>query len=81
MLKVDFVSFRIVKINFVLSSYLQDLSKHLKSAPDDSLLHNLVTALVMVNMHHGGIRGVAQLWQEFVLEMRYRWENKFLISG
>ncbi|XP_052673604.1 rab3 GTPase-activating protein catalytic subunit-like isoform X1 [Crassostrea angulata] len=63
------------------SSIIEDLSKQLKSAPDDSLLHNLVTALVMVNMHHGGIRGVAQLWQEFVLEMRYRWENKYLISG
>lgn len=59
----------------------QDLSVQLKSAPDNSLLHNLVTALVMVNMHHGGLRGVAQLWQEFVLEMRYRWENKYLISG
>nr|XP_022322201.1 rab3 GTPase-activating protein catalytic subunit-like isoform X2 [Crassostrea virginica] len=63
------------------SQIIEDLSVQLKSAPDNSLLHNLVTALVMVNMHHGGLRGVAQLWQEFVLEMRYRWENKYLISG
>ncbi|XP_048775837.1 rab3 GTPase-activating protein catalytic subunit-like isoform X2 [Ostrea edulis] len=69
------------KPNSKYSHIRENLSKQLKSAPDGSLLHNLVIALVMVNMHHGGIRGVAQLWQEFVLEMRYRWENKYPISG
>ena len=26
-----------------------------------------------------GLRAVAHLWQEFVLEMRYRWENDIFI--
>ncbi|XP_008049716.2 rab3 GTPase-activating protein catalytic subunit isoform X1 [Carlito syrichta] len=35
----------------------------------------------MINFYHGGLKGVAHLWQEFVLEMRFRWENNFLIPG
>lgn len=35
----------------------------------------------MINFYHGGLKGVAHLWQEFVLEMRFRWENNILIPG
>ncbi|KAG8432237.1 hypothetical protein GDO86_016757 [Hymenochirus boettgeri] len=58
-----------------------NLYSQLKSAPSDSLTYKLSLCLCMVNFYHGGVRGVAHLWQEFVLEMRYRWENNFLIPG
>ncbi|KAK7877036.1 hypothetical protein WMY93_032254 [Mugilogobius chulae] len=29
----------------------------------------------------GGSGAVAHLWQEFVLELRYRWENNYLVHG
>ena len=35
--------------------------------------------MCIVNNSHGGMRAVAHLWQEFVLEMRYRWENNYTI--
>ncbi|CAN2390051.1 Rab3 GTPase-activating protein catalytic subunit [Pristimantis euphronides] len=58
-----------------------NLYSQLKSAPSDSLTYKLALCLCMVNFYHGGVRGVAHLWQEFVLEMRYRWENNHLIPG
>ncbi|XP_063789852.1 rab3 GTPase-activating protein catalytic subunit isoform X2 [Pseudophryne corroboree] len=58
-----------------------NLYSQLKSAPSDSLTYKLALCLCMVNFYHGGVRGLAHLWQEFVLEMRYRWENNYLISG
>ncbi|MEE6522496.1 hypothetical protein FKM82_021063, partial [Ascaphus truei] len=58
-----------------------NLYSQLKSAPSDSLTYKLALCLCMVNFYHGGVRGVAQLWQEFVLEMRYRWENNCLVPG
>ncbi|KAJ8351603.1 hypothetical protein SKAU_G00230790 [Synaphobranchus kaupii] len=57
------------------------LYNQLKSAPSDSLTYRLSLCLCMVNFYHGGVRGVAHLWQEFVLEMRYRWENNHLVYG
>ncbi|XP_043930878.1 rab3 GTPase-activating protein catalytic subunit isoform X2 [Protopterus annectens] len=57
------------------------LFNQFKSAPSDSLTYKLAMCLCMVNFYHGGVKGVAHLWQEFVLEMRYRWENNFLIPG
>uniref|UniRef100_A0A672P2B0 Rab3 GTPase-activating protein catalytic subunit n=1 Tax=Sinocyclocheilus grahami TaxID=75366 RepID=A0A672P2B0_SINGR len=57
------------------------LYNQLKSAPSDSLTYRLALCVCMVNFHHGGVRAVAHLWQEFVLEMRYRWENNCLIYG
>ncbi|KAM8858128.1 rab3 GTPase-activating protein catalytic subunit [Synchiropus picturatus] len=53
----------------------------LKSAPSDSLTYRLALCLAAVNFYHGGLRAVAHLWQEFVLELRYRWENNYLVSG
>ncbi|CAJ0940640.1 unnamed protein product [Ranitomeya imitator] len=58
-----------------------NLYSQLKSAPSDSLTYKLALCLCMVNFYHGGVRGVAHLWQEFVLEMRYRWENNHLVPG
>uniref|UniRef100_A0A674NIF2 Rab3 GTPase-activating protein catalytic subunit n=1 Tax=Takifugu rubripes TaxID=31033 RepID=A0A674NIF2_TAKRU len=53
----------------------------LKSAPSDSLTYRLALCLSLVNYNYGGLRAVAHVWQEFVLELRYRWENNYLIFG
>ncbi|XP_040922948.1 rab3 GTPase-activating protein catalytic subunit isoform X3 [Toxotes jaculatrix] len=58
-----------------------NLFLHLKSAPSDSLTYRLALCVCLVNYNHGGLRAVAHLWQEFVLELRYRWENNYLIYG
>uniref|UniRef100_A0A8D3B965 Rab3 GTPase-activating protein catalytic subunit n=1 Tax=Scophthalmus maximus TaxID=52904 RepID=A0A8D3B965_SCOMX len=60
----------------ILNLYLQ-----LKSAPSDSLTYRLALCVCLANYNHGGLRAVAHLWQEFVLELRYRWENNYLIYG
>uniref|UniRef100_A0A8C9YBB6 Rab3 GTPase-activating protein catalytic subunit n=1 Tax=Sander lucioperca TaxID=283035 RepID=A0A8C9YBB6_SANLU len=58
-----------------------NLFLQLKSAPSDSLTYRLALCACLVNYNHGGLRAVAHLWQEFVLELRYRWENHYLIYG
>ncbi|XP_061782570.1 rab3 GTPase-activating protein catalytic subunit [Nerophis lumbriciformis] len=58
-----------------------DLYIQLKSAPVESLTYRLALCLCLVNFHHGGLRSVAYLWQEFVLELRDRWENNYQING
>ncbi|KAM9850623.1 rab3 GTPase-activating protein catalytic subunit [Aulostomus maculatus] len=58
-----------------------DLFLQLKSAPIDSLTYRLALCMCLVNFYHGGLRAVAHLWQEFVLELRYRWENNYLVYG
>ncbi|XP_066543675.1 rab3 GTPase-activating protein catalytic subunit isoform X2 [Amia ocellicauda] len=58
-----------------------NLYNQFKSSPADSLTYKLALCLCMVNFYHGGVKGVAHLWQEFVLEMRYRWENNYLVPG
>uniref|UniRef100_A0A8C7VGN4 Rab3 GTPase-activating protein catalytic subunit n=1 Tax=Oncorhynchus mykiss TaxID=8022 RepID=A0A8C7VGN4_ONCMY len=58
-----------------------NLYNQLKSAPSDSLTYRLALCVCLVNFYHGGVRAVAHLWQEFVLEMRYRWENNYLVYG
>ncbi|XP_013865900.1 rab3 GTPase-activating protein catalytic subunit [Austrofundulus limnaeus] len=58
-----------------------NLFLQLKAAPTDSLTHRLALCLCMVNYSYGGLPAVAHLWQEFVLELRYRWENNYLIYG
>ncbi|XP_022111820.1 rab3 GTPase-activating protein catalytic subunit-like [Acanthaster planci] len=55
--------------------------RHFKSGPEDSITYKLAVAMCVVNHSHGGLKAVAHLWQEFVLEMRYRWENMYLIPG
>ncbi|KAM9424226.1 rab3 GTPase-activating protein catalytic subunit [Pholidichthys leucotaenia] len=54
---------------------------HLKSAPGGSLTYRLALCVCVVNYNYGGLRAVAHLWQEFVLELRSRWENNCVISG
>ncbi|XP_028991028.1 rab3 GTPase-activating protein catalytic subunit isoform X2 [Betta splendens] len=58
-----------------------NLYLQLKSAPSDSLTYRLALCVCLVNYYHGGLRAVAHLWQEFILELRYRWENNYLICG
>uniref|UniRef100_A0AAX7U6V6 Rab3 GTPase-activating protein catalytic subunit n=1 Tax=Astatotilapia calliptera TaxID=8154 RepID=A0AAX7U6V6_ASTCA len=57
------------------------LFHQLKSAPSDSLTYRLALCVCLVNYYYGGLRAVGHLWQEFVLELRYRWENNHLICG
>lgn len=63
------------------SQNVKELPKQLKSAPVDGLLHKLSVCLCVLNHNNGGLFAVAQIWQEFVLEMRFRWENNFFIEG
>nr|XP_057938705.1 rab3 GTPase-activating protein catalytic subunit [Doryrhamphus excisus] len=58
-----------------------DLYIQLKSAPPESLTYRLALCVCLVNFYHGGLRSVAYLWQEFVLELRDRWENNDQING
>ncbi|XP_076304308.1 RAB3 GTPase activating protein subunit 1 isoform X3 [Tachypleus tridentatus] len=63
----------------MLSAKLDDHIRSFKSAPHDSLTWRLALAMCQVNHSYGGIAAVAHLWHEFVLEMRYRWENNFTL--
>ncbi|CAJ1080577.1 rab3 GTPase-activating protein catalytic subunit isoform X2 [Xyrichtys novacula] len=58
-----------------------NLFLQLKSAPIDSLTSRLALCVCLINYNYGGLRAVAHLWQEFVLELRYRWENNYLVYG
>ncbi|XP_041356173.1 rab3 GTPase-activating protein catalytic subunit-like [Gigantopelta aegis] len=60
---------------------MKQMNKQMKSAPLDSLTFKLAVTFCIINHNHGGLSAVAHLWQEFILEMRYRWENGHLISG
>lgn len=72
-----------IEENPPVSSRLQEVSseaaKQLKSAPPDSLTYRLAVCFAIINHNHGGLQAIAHLWQEFILEMRYRWENNILI--
>ncbi|KAJ7392048.1 Rab3 GTPase-activating protein catalytic subunit [Desmophyllum pertusum] len=57
----------------------QDKFRGLKTAPEESLTFFLAVCICIVYHSYGGLRAVAHLWQEFVLEMRYRWENDIFI--
>uniref|UniRef100_A0AAX7U9F6 Rab3 GTPase-activating protein catalytic subunit n=1 Tax=Astatotilapia calliptera TaxID=8154 RepID=A0AAX7U9F6_ASTCA len=63
------------------TSEQEKTSDYLKSAPSDSLTYRLALCVCLVNYYYGGLRAVGHLWQEFVLELRYRWENNHLICG
>lgn len=55
--------------------------QQIKSAPLCSLTYKLAVCMTVVNYCHGGVQGVAQLWHEFVQEMRYRLENSDLLPN
>uniref|UniRef100_A0A8C9U1K2 Rab3 GTPase-activating protein catalytic subunit n=1 Tax=Scleropages formosus TaxID=113540 RepID=A0A8C9U1K2_SCLFO len=84
-LQVGYMDMCLLKVFMSFSSDQKsedhNLYNQLKSAPFDSLTYRLALCLCMVNFYHGGVRAVAHLWQELVLEMRYRWENNCLVYG
>ncbi|EDV26954.1 uncharacterized protein TRIADDRAFT_23084 [Trichoplax adhaerens] len=49
------------------------------SAPEGSLTHTLAISLCIINRNYGGLRAIAHLWREFIMELRYRWENNIII--
>ncbi|XP_077997168.1 rab3 GTPase-activating protein catalytic subunit-like [Glandiceps talaboti] len=58
-----------------------ELRRQFKSAPEGSLTYLLAICMCVVNHTYGGVKAAAHLWQEFVLEMRFRWENNYTIPG
>ncbi|XP_035220404.1 rab3 GTPase-activating protein catalytic subunit-like [Stegodyphus dumicola] len=58
---------------------IQEHISSFKSAPVDSLTWRLALAMCQVNHSYGGLPAVAQLWQDFLLEMRHRWENNYTL--
>ncbi|XP_074642793.1 rab3 GTPase-activating protein catalytic subunit-like isoform X2 [Tubulanus polymorphus] len=60
---------------------IRDIVRKFKAAPTGSLTERLAVCFCLVNYSHGGLRAMAHLWQELVLEMRYRLENGYVISG
>ncbi|XP_052237519.1 rab3 GTPase-activating protein catalytic subunit-like isoform X2 [Dreissena polymorpha] len=80
-IKADSVEARTAAEEQTGEKTLHTLPKQLKSAPVDGLLIRLSVCLCVLNHNHGGVLAVAQLWQEFVEEMRYRWEQSILIYG
>jgi Rab3 GTPase-activating protein catalytic subunit len=44
------------------------------------MLNKLSISMAIVNKI-GSIKAIAQLWNEFVLELRFRWDSNILISG
>ena len=66
---------------FVFFQMIQECFSDLKSSPVDSLVWRLATVTVYTMKHLNGIEGVAHLWHEIVLELRFRWENGFTIPG
>lgn len=65
----------------VIGLMMQECFAALKSSPVDSLVWRLGTATVYTMKHLNGIEGVAHLWHEIVLELRFRWENGITIPG
>ncbi|KAL3864829.1 hypothetical protein ACJMK2_006481 [Sinanodonta woodiana] len=59
---------------------VKELPKQLKSAPVGSLLHHLSVCLCVINQNYSGLHAVGQVWQEFLLELRYRWDYSYIID-
>lgn len=53
----------------------------IKSAGHDSLVVRLSCLLATCNSHFGGKGGMAQLWANFTMELRYRLDNCLQIPG
>lgn len=50
------------------------------STDNSGLLNKLASCLTLVNQI-GQVRAVAQVWREFLLELRFRYDSSILISG
>ncbi|XP_044596449.1 rab3 GTPase-activating protein catalytic subunit isoform X2 [Cotesia glomerata] len=59
----------------------EDLWKGIKTCALDSLVWRLAIVTAHCRQNLGGIQAVAQIWHEFVQEMRYRWDESILIPG
>ncbi|XP_008553461.1 rab3 GTPase-activating protein catalytic subunit [Microplitis demolitor] len=59
----------------------EDLWKGIKTCALDSLVWRLAVVTAHCRQNLGGITAVAQIWHEFVQEMRYRWDESILIPG
>jgi len=59
----------------------EDFGSLMKASPlFDSLTHRLALVIATVNYgYKGGLPGIAFIWQEFCMELRYRWENSLPI--
>ena len=62
-----------------LAKYME-LYQGVKTAPMDSLVWRLATAAACC-LQWAGAAGVAHLWHEVCLEVRYRWEGGILLPG
>ena len=62
-----------------LMKYME-LYQGVKTAPMDSLVWRISTAVACC-LQWAGAAGVAHLWHEVCLEIRYRWESGILIPG
>ena len=56
-------------------------SRGIKTCPLDSLVWRLGIVAAHCTYNLGGVEAFAQLWQEFLLEIRFRWEKGLLIPG
>lgn len=62
-------------------AFIKRLNLMKASSTDNSgLLNKLASCLTLVNQI-GQVRAVAQVWREFVLELRFRYDSSILISG
>ncbi|XP_014676011.1 PREDICTED: rab3 GTPase-activating protein catalytic subunit-like, partial [Priapulus caudatus] len=63
---------------------MKEIFKSLKSAPPYCLTFKLAICLCHISHHFSSctssavaLRAIAQIWHEFVLELRYRWEHNY----
>ncbi|XP_076245852.1 RAB3 GTPase activating protein subunit 1 isoform X2 [Calliopsis andreniformis] len=59
----------------------EDQWKGVKTCAMDSLVWRFAIVAAHCTHNLGGISALAQLWYEFVQEIRYRWETNILIPG
>ncbi|XP_031828496.1 RAB3 GTPase activating protein subunit 1 isoform X2 [Nomia melanderi] len=59
----------------------EDQWKGVKTCAMDSLVWRLAVVAAHCTHNLGGIAALAQLWYEFVQEIRFRWERSILIPG
>ncbi|CAG0880214.1 unnamed protein product [Darwinula stevensoni] len=53
----------------------------MKSSPESSIVWRLALAMAHLAASSRSLVRVAHMWQEFILELRYRWEHNMLIPG